>query len=389
MKQIGIFGASGSIGRNALKVIAEYPDRFRVAFMSVHTQVDFAVEKALEIRPKAVAITGSEDVLHAMSVLEKKGIKVFTGDQGLANILESCEYDLLVNALVGGIGLIPTLTAIEAGKTVALANKESLVMAGGLVNEAIREHNGILIPIDSEHSAIFQCLVGEEENTVDKIVLTGSGGPFLNRKPGEFANVTIEEALAHPNWKMGKKITIDSATMMNKGLEIIEAHWLFGLPLEAIDLVIHPQSIVHSMVKFKDGSFKAQLGWPDMKVPIQYSLTFPDRLPLYSKDLDFAEIQQLTFQKPDFERFPNLKLAIDSIKEGGTAPAVLNAVNEEAVYLFLDGVIPFNLIPILIEEALNNHDCKQNPGLEAILASDQWARNYIYEKIRMQKTGML
>lgn len=388
MKRIGILGASGSIGRNALKVIGEYPDRFKVAFMSVHTQVDFAVEKALEIRPAAVAITGSEDVLHAISVLENNGIKVFAGDGILTSLLESCEFDLLVNALVGGIGLVPTLTALKLGKTVALANKESLVMAGGLVNEAIKEYHGVLIPIDSEHSAIFQCLVGEKEGTVDKIVLTGSGGPFLNRKPEEFRDVTIEEALAHPNWEMGKKITIDSATMMNKGLEIIEAHWLFGLPLKAIELVIHPQSIIHSMVKFKDGSVKAQLGWPDMKVPIQYSLTYPDRFPANTRSLDFVEIKQLSFQEPDYDKFPNLRLAVESIKKGGTAPAVLNAVNEEAVYLFLDGIIPFNRIPILIEEAMESHDCLQNPKLEEILSADQWARNYVYEKIRLQKTGM-
>ncbi len=388
MKRIAVLGASGSIGRNALEVIGTYPKKFEVAFLSVHTQVDFAVEKALELQPEAVVLTGNTDILEAVSVLKKRDIRVYLGDSGLLEALENCEYDILVNALVGGIGLVPTLTAIRLGKTVALANKESLVMAGELVSKELEKHNTSIIPIDSEHNAIFQCLAGENKDSIKRIILTGSGGPFLNRQVDNFHSITIEEALAHPNWKMGKKITIDSATLINKGLEIIEAHWLFGLALDQIDLVIHPQSIIHSMVEFQDGSIKAQLGWPDMKIPIQYSLTYPERYPASFKKLDFATLKELTFIKPDLEKFPNLRLAIEAIKSGGVAPAVLNAANEEAVHLFLSGVIQFPSIAELIEDAIDNHSATNQPDLEQILSADRWARNFVFERVRMRKSSL-
>lgn len=388
MKQIALLGASGSIGRNTLEVISKYPENFKVNVLSVHSQVDFAVEKAQELKPEAVIISDNNDILDAIDFLEKQGIKVYVGDNGLEQALVEFDFDLLVNALVGGIGLVPTLAAIRSGKSVALANKETLVMAGELVNNELKQHDATLIPIDSEHSAIFQCLVGEPRESVKRIILTGSGGPFLQRDINDFHNITIEESLAHPNWKMGKKITVDSATLMNKGLEIIEAYWLFGISLDQIDLVIHPQSIIHSMVEFVDGSIKAQLGWPDMKIPIQYALTYPERLPMQSDEMNFAELKELTFFEPDYEKFPNLRLASEAIKKGGTMPAVLNAANEEAVHLFLNGVISFMDISQLIGDTMQRHDCVTHPGLDETLAADRWARHYVVENIRTQKISI-
>ena len=388
MKRIALLGASGSIGRNTLEVISNYPEKFKVSLLSVHTQVDFAVEKALELKPEAVIFTDNNDVYDAIDLLEKQNITVYIGDGGLEEALKVCHYDLLVNSLIGGIGLVPTLTAIKQGKPVALANKETMVIAGELVNSELDKHNVSLIPIDSEHSAIFQCLVGEPKESIKRIILTGSGGPFYRRDINEFDDITIEESLAHPIWKMGKKITVDSATLMNKGLEIIEAYWLFGIPLDKINLVIHPQSIIHSMVEFVDGSIKAQMGWPDMKVPIQYALSYPDRLPLHSNEMDFATVKELTFLKPDYEKFPNLNLAIEAIRKGGTLPAVLNAANEEAVHLFLDGVISFKAISSLIIQAMQKHSCVDHPNLDEILEADLWARNFVLENTRLRKTNI-
>ncbi len=385
MKKVTILGASGSIGRNTLEVIKNLRDDFSVVCLSVHSNTDFLVEQAKIFHPETVVITGPAPDEKAVAELKSEGIRIYFGERGLTRALSAFEFDILVNALVGAVGLSPTLLAIERGKDIALANKETLVMAGELVTGMAKKHGVKLIPIDSEHSAIFQCLVGENIDEVDRIILTGSGGPFFNRPETLFSEITIEETLKHPNWKMGKKISVDSATMMNKGLEIIEAFWLFGLPLEKIDLVIHPQSIIHSLVKFVDGSFKAQLGWPDMKIPIQYALTHPFRYSLKVKDLNFADLGMLTFFNPDHNKFPSLRLALEAIKIGGSAPAVLNAANEKAVEKFLERQISFTAIPQLVEDTLSKHKVKQYPELDDIIFDDQWARDFVEEMIRSRK----
>ncbi len=381
MKKVALLGASGSIGKNAITVMKNHPDEFQVTCLSAHTKIDYLVRQALELRPQAVVITSETRNDERLKQLQREGIQVFYGDNGLTAAIAVCDFDILVNALVGAVGLLPTLSALERGKSVALANKETLVMAGELVTTAARQHQAKLIPIDSEHSAIFQCLVGEKIENVSRIILTGSGGPFLHRQANQFSAITVAEALNHPKWKMGPKITIDSATLMNKGLEIIEAYWLFGVPLAKIDLVIHPQSIIHSLVEFVDGSIKAQLGWPDMKVPIQYALTYPGRRSAPIRELDFAMLKELTFFYPDHNRFPNLRLAVAAIQQGGSAPAVLNATNEVAVRYFLANKIPFTAIPALIEKTLAQHRTIAHPDLPAILAADQWAREFVDEVV--------
>jgi 1-deoxy-D-xylulose-5-phosphate reductoisomerase len=389
MKKVAIFGASGSIGKNTIEVVKTFQHEFQVICLSVHTNTEFLFEQAIKLRPQVVVITDSSQSDSNISKLEKKGIRILWGSEGLIEALLSVDYDILINALVGAAGLLPTLTAIEMGKTVALANKESLVMAGELITSKAEESNSALLPIDSEHSAIFQCLVGENINDVRRVIITGSGGPFLTIEKNHFHDITVAEALTHPNWEMGKKITIDSATLMNKGLEIIEAHWLFDLPLEKIDLVIHPQSIIHSLVEFVDGSMKAQLGWPDMKLPIQYALTYPARRYLHSKKINLTELEHLTFYQPDYNKFPALQLAIDSIKVGGTATTVLNAANEKAVLNFLARKIPFTSIPKLIAQTLVEHQVKQNPTLDDIIMIDQWARNFVERLIKNRKVAIL
>jgi len=389
MKKVAILGASGSIGKNTLEVVKDLTDDLKVVCLSVHQNTKFLYEQAIKFLPEVVVITDSSQNDNNINKLETEGIKVFWGSEGLVEALSSIDYDILVNALVGAAGLLPTLSSIEKGKTVAIANKESLVMAGEHITTKVKEFNANLLPIDSEHSAIFQCLVGENIKDVQRVIITGSGGPFLNREKNQFKNITVDEALAHPNWEMGKKITIDSATLMNKGLEIIEAHWLFDLPLEKIDLVIHPQSIIHSMVEFVDGSIKAQLGWPDMKLPIQYALTYPTRRNLNSKKIDLTEMENLTFYRPDYNKFPALQLAVDAIKLGGTSTAVLNASNEEAVFKFLNRKIPFNSIPKLIEQTLSEHQVKKLPTIDDIIMSDQWARNIVEELIKKRKVAIL
>jgi len=389
MKKVAILGASGSIGKNTLEVVKDLTDDLKVVCLSVHQNTKFLYEQAIKFLPEVVVITDSSQNDNNINKLETEGIKVFWGSEGLVEALSSIDYDILVNALVGAAGLLPTLSSIEKGKTVAIANKESLVMAGEHITTKVKEFNAKLLPIDSEHSAIFQCLVGENIKDVQRVIITGSGGPFLNREKNQFKNITVDEALAHPNWEMGKKITIDSATLMNKGLEIIEAHWLFDLPLEKIDLVIHPQSIIHSMVEFVDGSIKAQLGWPDMKLPIQYALTYPTRRNLNSKKIDLTEMENLTFYRPDYNKFPALQLAVDAIKLGGTSTAVLNASNEEAVFKFLNRKIPFNSIPKLIEQTLSEHQVKKLPTIDDIIMSDQWARNIVEELIKKRKVAIL
>tara|TARA_B100000315_G_C14472163_1_gene538878 strand:+ start:41 stop:913 length:873 start_codon:yes stop_codon:yes gene_type:complete len=286
-----------------------------------------------------------------------------------------------MNSLVGATGMEPTICSVEAGTDVALSNKESLVMAGGIINDLLKQYSGKLFPVDSEHSAIWQCLSGEKNDQINKVILTGSGGPFREKPLSDFIYITREEALQHPNWDMGNKITIDSATMMNKGLEVIEAHWLFDIEIDQIDIVVHPQSIIHSMVEFVDGSIKAQLGVPDMKIPIQYALTYPDHFPAKWQPLNLVDIGNLTFEKPDLQKFPCIQMAYDALNEGGTFPVVLNVANDEVVAAFLNNYIQFHDIPNLIEDALNQHEFINSPDLNIISEISQWTVNYIHDKI--------
>ena len=353
-RNIAILGSTGSVGRNALEVIAGFPGRFRVTYLTAHKKIDLLREQINQCHPRGVVVLDP----HAAGTLRESidGLtEVLSGEEGLSEVVSRGDVDIVLNALVGFAGLKPTLRAVEAGKDVALANKETLVVGGKLVMAKVREKRVRLLPIDSEHSAIFKCLQGEEIRTVERLILTASGGPFLHYGKEKLDAVTVEEALRHPTWRMGNKITIDSATLMNKGLEVIEAYWLFGIPPEKIHVVVHPQSIIHSMVEFVDGSVKAQLGLPDMRLPIQYALTYPERLPSQYRRVDFAELGNMTFLPPDTERFPCLPLASHALAMGGTAPAVLNAANEVAVELFLAGKLPFCAIPAVIREALNAH----------------------------------
>ena len=377
MKRILLLGASGSVGRNVLDVVSRHRKKFSVVAVSIHRQVQFLVEKAHEFRLECAAVTGPSPDGKTIRLLKEQGVKIFSGPEGLLQMIREADFDLLVNAIVGAAGLLPTVEAIRKGKNVALANKESLVMAGEMITALAAQHGVRLIPIDSEHSAVFQCLMGEQIENVRRVILTGSGGPFLHRKREHLDDVTVEEALAHPNWRMGRKITIDSATYMNKGLEIIEAHWLFQVPLEKIDVVIHPQSIIHSLVEFVDGSVKAQMGWPDMRVPIQFALTYPGRLPLATRQLDFADLRELTFFRPDETRFPALRYAKEALLRGGTAPAVLNGANEAAVQLFLERKIRFTQIAELVKQALQAHKVTGAPTLDDILQADAWAREFV------------
>lgn len=381
MKKIALLGSSGSIGRNCLKVVDNFLDEFQITCLAVHQSLQTVYEQALQYTPRAVVITKPVKNDPRIQELERKEIRIYQGQQALMEFFAEDDSDLVVNALVGAVGLFPTLEAIQRGKTVALANKETLVMAGEIITEQAKAKGVEIIPIDSEHSAIFQCLVGENPENIRRIILTASGGPFLERDAASFEQITVDEALDHPRWNMGDKVTIDSATLMNKGLEIIEAHWLFHLPLDKIEVVIHPQSIVHSMVEFIDGSIKAQLSLPDMKIPIQYALTYPQRKISPSQYLDIAELQSLTFFEPEHDKFPNMQLAIESLKSGGTAPAVLNAANEETVRLFLSARISFTDIPCLIEEALQQHQVISHPDIDQILAADQWSRDFVLQML--------
>lgn len=377
-KNIAILGSTGSIGRSTLDVISHFPERFRVTYLTAHRNIDLLSEQARRFVPRGVAVLEECDA----SVLGKFLIgetEILVGEEGLCEIVSREDVDLVVSSLVGFAGLKPTLRAIEAGKDVALANKETLVVAGEIIMNAVRTHGVQLLPVDSEHSAILQCLRGEDMNAVERLILTASGGPFRTMAKDQFHTVTVRDALNHPTWQMGNKITIDSATLMNKGLEVIEAHWLFGLPPEQIHVVIHPQSIIHSMVEFKDGSMKAQLGLPDMKIPIQYALMYPERPPAPYRRLDFSRIREMTFDEPDYERFPSLPLAYRALKMGGTATAVLNAANEVAVKKFLNEEIPFSMIPVMIEEALAAHTPVPKPTFEDIVRVDGQTRQFVHQ----------
>jgi 1-deoxy-D-xylulose-5-phosphate reductoisomerase len=376
MKKVLILGSTGSIGINTLNVIRKFPDRFKITALTVNTKIDLLEPQIREFNPGTVVVKDEKLGMELKKRVAGK-CEVLVGERGLIDAAKNLDYDIFVGAMVGFCGLAPTLEAIKRGKIIALANKETLVVGGELVTKLCNQYNAKLIPIDSEHSAIFQCLEGEEKNQVEKIILTASGGPFLNKNKASFANVTVKEALNHPNWKMGDKITIDSASMMNKGLEIIEAYWLFGVEKEKIEVVIHPQSIIHSMVQYIDGSIKAQLGLPDMKLPIQYALTYPDRLTNKFPRLNLAQIGNLTFFSPDLEKFECLMLAYNALSIGGTAPCIMNAANEIAVNKFLNGKIKFSHIPQLISTALEKIENHRSSDIDAIFECDKETREFV------------
>jgi len=377
MKKISILGSTGSIGVNALNVVDNQRDDFNVIGLSAYKNSKLLVEQVKKYEPEFVSIVDAEAAHRLEQELGTFDVKILKGREGLLELSSYGNVDLMLNALVGSSGMEPTINAIRSKVDVALSNKESLVMAGSIITNLANKTNVKIYPVDSEHSAIWQCLVGEDTKEINKIILTGSGGPFRELPIEKFNTITLDQALNHPNWEMGKKITIDSATMMNKGLEVIEAQWLFNMPTEKIKIVIHPQSIIHSMVEFKDKSIKAQLGLPDMKIPIQYALTYPSHCETDWDELDLTEIQSLTFEKPDFIKFPCMKLAFDVLNTGGTAPAVLNVANEQAVYRFLNQEINFNEIPSIIEIACEKHEFVSDPSIDDILNIEKWSTDFV------------
>lgn len=369
MKRIAILGSTGSIGAQALEVVRQHPGRFRVTLLTALGNCDLLAKQAAEFRPDTVVI-GNKDCFRSLSTsLAGEPVRVFAGSDALADAAANAEADLVVSAMVGYAGLLPTLHAIRAGRHIALANKETLVVAGDLVMREAREHGVNILPVDSEHSAIFQCLEGEDRNAVEKIILTASGGPFRGWTRDRLKTVTPAEALRHPRWKMGNKITIDSATLMNKGLEVIEARWLFDLPPEKIDVVVHPESVIHSMVQFIDGSVKAQMGLPDMRLPILYAFSHPERMASALPRFSFAHPAQMTFEPPDTGLFRTLPLAYDALRAGGNMPCVLNAANEAAVGAFLDERIAFDQIPDVIEHCMAYSPFLTNPGYHDYVAT--------------------
>ncbi len=382
-KRIAIFGSTGSIGTQALEVIAAHQDKFSVEVLTAHHNHELLIEQSLQFNPNCVVIVDETKYLLVKEALSKTDTKVFAGEKALEEVAGLDCYDMMLAAIVGFAGLKPTLKAIESGKPIALANKETLVVAGELVMEKAIEKRVPVIPVDSEHSAIFQCLIGEGRNNIEKIILTASGGPFLGRKPNYLVNVKKEHALQHPNWEMGAKISIDSATLMNKGLEMIEAKWLFNLHPDQIQVIVHPQSIIHSMVQFADGSIKSQMGLPDMRLPIQYALSFPQRIPSSFPRYDFKKPHTLTFEEPDIRTFRNLGLAIEALKKGGNWPCILNAANEIAVYAFLRNRIGFLDMTAVVEETLTKIPFIEKPTLDEYFESDGAARAYTASIIRM------
>ena len=376
---IAILGSTGSIGTQALEVVRDQRDALHVEVLSAHSNADLLVAQALEFKPNAVVIGDEAKWKQVNDALFDEGIKVYSGAKALEQVVEVDGIDMVLTAMVGAAGLKPTLRAIEAGKHIALANKETLVVAGELVMNAARNKGVDIHPVDSEHSAIYQCIAGEFHNPIEKIILTASGGPFRGRTLESLAGVTKADALKHPNWDMGAKITIDSASLMNKGLEVIEAKWLFDISPDQIDVVVHPQSIVHSCVQFEDGSIKAQLGLPDMKLPIQYALTYPRRLKNDFPRFSFMDYPSLTFEQPDTKTFRNLALAFDALRAGGNAPAILNAANEVAVARFLKDDIEFLDLPRVVEHALEHVPLQAKPTLDDLIAADADARRVAAE----------
>jgi 1-deoxy-D-xylulose-5-phosphate reductoisomerase len=373
-KKIAILGSTGSIGTQALEVIMAHPDQLQVEILTAHCNADLLIKQAIEYQPNTVVIGNDKLYSKVKDALASYDIKVFAGEDSISQIVESDEIDVVLAAIVGFAGLKSTVKAIEAKKTIALANKETMVVAGQLVNQLAKENAVNILPVDSEHSAIFQCLAGEFHNPVEKIYLTASGGPFRGKNREFLSTVKKEDALKHPNWEMGQKITIDSATLINKGLEVIEAKWLFGLEPEQIDIIIHPQSIIHSLVQFQDGSLKAQLGLPDMKLPIQYALTYPFRLKTDSERFNFLNYPNLSFEKPDMETFRGLGLAFEAMKRKGNIPCVLNAANEVVVNAFLQHKIGFLQMTDVIENCMQKINYIENPSLEDYILTDKVTR---------------
>jgi 1-deoxy-D-xylulose-5-phosphate reductoisomerase len=381
-KQIAILGSTGSIGTQALQVIEEHPDRYEVYALTANNQVDLLIGQARRFQPEAVVITNEDKYQQLKEALADLPIKVYAGKAALAQIVESAPIDIVLTAIVGYAGLEPTMNAIRAGKAIALANKETLVVAGELVNRLAQEHRTPILPVDSEHSAVFQCLAGEMGNPIEKVILTASGGPFRTFTREQLRSVTKEQALKHPNWAMGAKITIDSASMMNKGFEVIEAKWLFGVRPDQIEVVVHPQSVIHSMVQFADGSIKAQLGMPDMRLPIQHAFSYPERLHSSFERLDFAKCTSLTFEQPDTERFRNLALAYEAMHRGGNMPCIVNAANEVVVAAFLHDRIGFLEMSDVIEQTMQRTSFIATPTYEDYVATDAEARRIAEEMIK-------
>ena len=386
-KHIAILGSTGSIGTQALEVIAAHPEEFVVEVLTANRNADLLAEQALKFSPNAVVINDKSRYEWLKDLLYNKGIKVYCGAEAIADVVQMEEIDIVLTALVGFSGLQPTLNAIDAGKHIALANKETLVVAGELVTAAARQKGVNIYPVDSEHSAIFQCIVGEFHNKLERVILTASGGPFRGKTIDDLSKVSPKQALKHPNWDMGAKVTIDSASLMNKGLEVIEAKWLFGLEPEEIDVVVHPQSVIHSMAQFEDGSIKAQMGYPDMKLPIQFALSFPERLKSDFPRFNFADYPSLTFEKPDMETFKNLSLAFKSMKMGGNAPCILNAANEIAVESFLSEKIGFLEMSDMVESCLNTVSFVKKPTLEDYFICDAETRAKAKEFIKAQRVS--
>lgn len=381
-KNIAILGSTGSIGTQTLDVISEYPDRLYPSLLTANRNVDLLIEQALKFKPRRVVIAQSDCYTKLRDALVGEPIEVMCGQQAIADAAAADDVDIVVTAMVGYSGLAPTISAIKAGKTIALANKETLVVAGELITRLVKQYGSRLVPVDSEHSAIFQCLVGEDPESVDKLILTASGGPFRTRPKEELYGVTRADALNHPNWSMGAKVTIDSASMMNKGFEMIEARWLFGIPSERIEIVVHPQSIVHSMVAYSDGSVKAQLGLPDMRLPIRYALNCPERLPSACRKMSVADYANLTFEAPDREKFPLLDMAFDAIHCGGNVPCALNAANEIAVAAFLADRIGFMQMPEVVAEAVARNRFIASPTYDDYVATNAEIRKIAEELIK-------
>ncbi len=375
MKYLSVLGSTGSIGKNVLKVVEKFPDLYCIKALAAATNIELLLLQINQFQPEIAVVLNKK---YASLLKERLPVdsstEVMFGDEGYQVAATMGQTDMVVSAIVGAAGLLPTIAAIKAGKTIALANKETLVMAGDYVMKLAVENNIRILPVDSEHSAVFQCIEGQNKDDLAKIILTASGGPFRKKPIEEFKEITLEEALDHPTWNMGKKITIDSATLMNKGLEVIEAKYLFDVSCNNIEVLVHPQSIVHSMVAYKDGSVLAQLGMPDMRGAIAYAMSWPERLPLDMPVPDFAKIASLKFESPDFDKFPCLSLAYDACFEGNTLPAVLNAANEVAVQAVLDRQIQFASIPEIIEKTMNKHSIEKNPDLSDIIEADRWAR---------------
>ena len=379
MKELSILGSTGSIGTQTIDVIQNMSDKFSVKYLSTYQNIELIIKQAKILKPSAICIVDSTKLKDLNSSLS--GIEILHGRNGLLELSSRSDIDLVVNGLVGAPGMEPTVNAIKAGVDVALSNKESLVMAGEYINALLSKHNVKLFPVDSEHSAIWQCLVGEKLDQVKRLILTGSGGPFRELSKTKFNEITKSQALQHPNWSMGNKITIDSATMMNKGLEVIEARWLFNFGPDEIDIVVHPQSIIHSMVEFNDGSVKAQLGLPDMKIPIQYAITYPNHLKTDWESLNLVDIGKLTFEAPDLEKFRCIKLAYDALEAGGSNSIALNLANDLVVYKFLNDKIKFVDIPALIESAIDSHPIIKHPNLDDIKELTKWTNQFFEGKL--------